>query len=213
MLKDVRLIIFDLDGTLIDAYPAIIKSFNYTMQKLGYPRQKALLIRRSVGWGDENLLKPFIKIEDLKRAVSLYRKHHKTSLIRNSRLIPKARFLLSRLKDKGYKLAIASNRPTKFSWILIHHLRLEKYLNFVLCADRLKRLKPHPEILKEIIGKFSLGPEEAFYVGDMAIDAQAGRRAKIKTAIVIGGSSSREEIEKERPFLIINNIVQLLKLF
>jgi len=66
-LHSIKLIIFDLDGTLVNAYPAIIKSFNYTMQKLGYPKQSNLNIRRAVGWGDDNLLKPFLNSKDLKK--------------------------------------------------------------------------------------------------------------------------------------------------
>lgn len=100
-MKRVRLIIFDLDGTLVDAYPAIIESFNYTMQKLGYPAQNPLIIRRAVGWGDENLLKPFIKEKDLKKALFLYRKHHRRSLMRKSRLFKGVPRILSYLKKPG----------------------------------------------------------------------------------------------------------------
>ncbi len=81
-MKGTKLIIFDLDGTLVDAYPAIISSFNYTMQKLNYPVQDVLTIRRAVGRGDENLLKPFIKEKDACVALSIYRKHHKLALLK-----------------------------------------------------------------------------------------------------------------------------------
>lgn len=69
-MKDLRLIIFDLDGTLVDAYKAITDSFNYTMRSIGARQRNSSVIRRSVGWGDENLLKPFIKERDLKKASS-----------------------------------------------------------------------------------------------------------------------------------------------
>lgn len=205
-MKDISLIIFDLDGTLVDAYPAIIKSFNYTMRKMGYPKQGASTIRRAVGWGDANLLKPFIGPKDLKRAVSLYRNHHKAALVKYSRLFPGANLLLSRLRKKGYKIAVASNRPTRFSWILIRHLKIKKYFDYVLCADKLEHIKPHPQILNRIMGKFSLKPGQALYVGDMVIDAQAGRRAGVRTVIVTTGSSSKAEIKKERPYLIIRAV-------
>lgn len=181
------------------------------MQKLGYPRKDLRTIRRAVGWGDENLLRPFIKAKDLKIAASLYRRHHKTALVKGSRIFPKVRLVLSRLKGRGYKLAVASNRPTLFSWILIRHLRLRKYFDYVLCADKLRRGKPHPEILNKIMQRFSVEPREAVYIGDMVIDAQAGRRAKIKAIIVTTGSSRRREIEKESPCCIIKKITDLLK--
>ena len=208
-MKDIKLIIFDLDGTLVDAYPAIIKSFNYTMRRLNYPIQNASVIRRAVGLGDENLLRPFIKEKDLNKAISLYRRHHKKALLKGSRLFPQVNKVLGYLKNKGYKLAIASNRPTKFSWILIKHLRLESYFDYVLCADRLRHIKPHPEILNKIMQKLSARPWQVLYVGDMTIDAQAGRRAKVKTIIVTTGSSTNYQIKKERPYRIIRKVKEL----
>lgn len=211
-MRNIQLIIFDLDGTLVDAYPAIIRSFNYTLQKLGYHKQSSPVIRRAVGWGDDNLLKPFLNVKDLKDALLIYRRHHRNALRKESRLFPNVEKILLYLEKKGYKLAVASNRPTKFSWILIRHLKLKKYFDYVLCADRLRHIKPHPEILRKIMQKFSLKPAQALYVGDMAIDAQAGRRAKIRTIIVTTGSSSRAEVKKERPYRIMKRITELLKL-
>jgi HAD superfamily hydrolase (TIGR01549 family) len=207
-----RLIIFDLDGTLIDAYPAIIRSFNYTMRKLGYPAQKSKVIRRAVGWGDQNLLSPFVKPEHLRKALRIYRLHHKTALIKGSRLFPRVNKLLDYLKNKGYKLAVASNRPTRFSVILIKHLKLKKYFEYVLCADKLKHIKPHPQILNKIIRSFRLKPAQTIYVGDMTIDAQTGRRARVKAILVSTGSSTRNEIERERPYRIITRIAGLFKI-
>jgi phosphoglycolate phosphatase len=211
-MKDIRLIIFDLDGTLVDAYQAIIKSFNYTMEKLNYPKQDALTICRAVGWGDENLLKPFINLKDLKKALIIYRRHHKTSLISYSRLFPDVKKVLCYLKNRDYKLAIASNRPTRFSWILIRHLNLTPYFDYVLCADKLNRIKPHPEILNKIMQRLRFKPNQALYIGDMIIDAQAGSRAKVKTIIVTTGSSTKEEIKREKPYKIISKITDLLNI-
>ena len=211
-MRNIKLIIFDLDGTLVDAYAAINSSFNYALSKLGLKAQSASLIRRCVGWGDVNLLKPFVASGDLDRALSLYRKHHKHSLLKHSRLYPHARSLLRRLKAGGYKLAVASNRPTEFSLILLRHLRILNYFDYVLCADKLKHGKPNPGILNKIIKRFAFKKSQVLYVGDMAIDAQAARRAKVKAVIVNGGSSSIGEIKKERPFKIITKVSQLAKM-
>jgi phosphoglycolate phosphatase len=211
-MKNIKLIIFDLDGTLVDAYPAIIKSFNYTMQKLNYPRQSSQIIRRAVGWGDENLLKPFLNLKDLKEALLIYRWHHKAALLKSSHLFPRVNKILAYLKKKGYKLAVASNRPSRFSWILIRHLGLKKYFDYVLCGDKLKHMKPHPEIIHKIMQRFSVKSSQTLYVGDMTIDAQAGRRAKVKTIMVTTGSSTIRQIKKEKPFCIIRSIRNLLKI-
>ena len=211
-MRDIKLVIFDLDGTLVDAYAAINNSFNYVMRKLGLKPQSADTIRRAVGWGDANLLRPYVDGRNLKRALRLYRNHHKHSLLAYSRLYPHARRLLRHLKSGGYKLAVASNRPTEFSLILLKHLRLIDLFDYVLCADKLKYGKPHPQILNKIIRRFAFKKPQVLYAGDMAIDAQAGRRAGVKTVIVTGGSSSNFEIKKEKPFKIISGISKLLDL-
>ena len=211
-MAGIKLIIFDLDGTLIDAYPAITASFNYAMQRLNYPRQEGQVIRRAVGWGDKGLLSPFVEPRDLTQALSLYRRHHQKALLGESRLFPQVKKVLRYLKIKGYRLAVASNRPTKFSWILIRHLGLTKYFDYVLCADALKRAKPHPEILNKIMRRFSLSAEDCLYVGDMVIDAQAGRDAGIKTVMVTTGSNTESEIKKEKPWRIIRRVSGLLKI-
>ena len=211
-MKKLKLIIFDLDGTLIDAYGAINRSFNFTMKHFGYPEQSGPVIRGAVGWGDKQLLKPFVAQSDLDKVLKVYRKHHKTSLVKYSRVFPGVVRLLSGLKAKGYKLAVASNRPTRFSLILLRHLGLKFYFDYILCADRLKAGKPNPQILHKIIDKFSLNLADALYVGDMVIDAQAGRRAGVKTVIVTTGSSSAAEIRREKPWKVIKRISLLSKL-
>jgi len=208
-MKNIRLIIFDLDGTLIDAYRAIHKSLNFAMARLGYPCQAISVVRRAVGWGDKNLLRPFVDKKDLAAALGIYRKHHEKSLVRYSRTFSGVKKLLSFLKSKGYKLAVASNRPTKFSSLLLDHLGLNKYFDYVLCADKLKKGKPDPQILRKIMKKFSLSREQTLYVGDMAIDAQAGKRAAVKTVIVTTGSSRLSEIRKETPYAVIRKVSDL----
>lgn len=207
----IKLIIFDLDGTLIDAYAAIIDSFNYTMHKLSLPERSSSMIKKAVGWGDENLLKPFVHDRFLTKALNIYRLHHKVSLIKKSKLIPYAKNLLVYLKQKNIKLTVASNRPTKFSLILLKHLRIKNYFDYILCADKLKFRKPHPLILNRIIKKIGASKDETLYLADMALDAMAGKRADIKTIIVLGGSSSKIEIEKEGPFKIVRNLRHGLK--
>ncbi|MCM8757522.1 MAG: HAD-IA family hydrolase, partial [Candidatus Omnitrophica bacterium] len=165
--------------------------------------------RRAVGWGDENLLKPFIKSKDLSKALKIYRRHHRLSLLKKAYLFGGVKNLLKDLKKKNFKIAIASNRPTVFTKLIIKNLNIKEYIDYVSCADKLKYIKPHPQILYKIMKKFSLKPDEVLYVGDMVIDVEAGRRANIKTVALTTGSDTKEKLVLKKPFRIISKIIQL----
>ena len=205
-----KLIIFDLDGTLIDAYGAIAAGINQMLQSLGYPQQKPEIIKRKVGWGVEKLIEPFIEKKDYQRAVEIYLKSQETLLPKMTKLLPGAKEVLKKLKEKGCKLAVASNRPSSFSESLLKHLKIAHYFSLVLCADQINSYKPNPKILFLIMKKLNLPPEETIYAGDMALDAETGRKAGVKTIIVLTGSSNREEVIAENPFKIINQISEII---
>jgi len=212
MLKHIKLVIFDLDGTLVDAYPAIIDSFNFTMRRLNLPQRDALTIRRAVGLGDGNLLKPYLNGVSVRTALGIYRKHHWKALVQKTRFLPGSKRILEYLKRRHFKLAIASNRPTKFSHIIIDHLKIRDYFDYVLCGDKLKRAKPYPDILRAILKRLSVKPAEAVYVGDMTVDVVTGRRARVKTVAVVTGSSAKKEITDLKPYRLIENIFLLNKI-
>jgi len=212
MLKNIKLIIFDLDGTLVNAYPAIIDSFNYTMRRFGLLEQEKGTIIRAVGLGDAQLLEPFLNGVAVDKALRVYRRHHARALGKKTRFLPGARRLLATLKQRHFKLAVASNRPTRFSHIILKHLKIKNYFDYILCGDRISTLKPAPDMLFKILRRFSCYPGQALYAGDMAIDILAGRRAGIKTVAVLTGSGTRQEIIKSRPFKIIRRIDALAKI-
>jgi phosphoglycolate phosphatase len=207
-----KLIIFDLDGTLVNSYPAIISSTNYTLQKLGLNKRSDYVIKRAVGRGDKALLIPFSGKRNLRAALSIYRKHHQTSLKKMTKFMPYAKKLLDYLHNKGYKLAVASNRPAKFSDIILKHLNIKKFFDYVLCKDEIRFGKPHPSILNKVMHKLNVSRGNTLYVGDMAIDVRTGRRARVKTFAVTTGSSSLLELRKERPDFIGRDLSRLFKI-
>ena len=210
----IKLVIFDLDGTLIDAYSAIARSFNYTMKQMKYPAQDTLTIRRKVGWGDRQLLSPFIREEDLAKALLIFRRHHKKAIKIGTRFLPGAGRLLRTLKKSGMKLAVATNRPSPSAKGIIRYLDLKKFFDYVLCGDKIEKPKPHPDMLHQILKKFKISHLEAVYVGDMTIDVEAGNRAKVKTVAVATGSSSRKEIKRFKPYRIVpklDSVMSILK--
>jgi len=208
-MRKIKLIIFDLDGTLMNAYPAVEASVNFTLKKLGLPIQNKDKIRRAVGWGDRELLTQFVGERKVEQALKIYRTHHAQALKTGTRFLPGAKQLIGDLKRKKYQLAVASNRPIKFSLIALKYLKIKKYFDYILCADKLKHGKPHPQILIQILKRLKVKPQEALYVGDMTIDVQTGHRAGVKTVAVLTGSCSLSEIKPLHPFRIIKKISQL----
>ena len=209
MKSKVRLVIFDLDGTLINAYPAVERSINYVLKKAGCDPVDTETIKRTVGWGDRHLVETFTGPEKINKAIVLYRRHHKKALEKDTTLLPGAKRLLQILKKNGYKLAIASNRPAVYTNIVLEYLDIKKYFDRVLCGDKSARPKPHPDIILELLEKFGLKKSESLYVGDMTIDMQTGKRAGVKTVIVTTGSSTREDILKLKPFKVISNVYEV----
>ena len=205
-----KLIIFDIDGTIVDAYGAIEKSLNYTLGRLGYPKAKMSVIRRAVGHGDRNFIEYFVRKKDVEEGLKLYRAHHEKALLKYSKVIPGAKRLLLGLKKKGYKLAVASNRPPKFSAILLRHVGLLGYFDAVACAKDKSEIKPKPFLIPRILRELGIKKEEALYVGDMTVDVDAGRNAGVRVIAVLGGSSSHSELRRAGPCGIIRRLSRLL---
>lgn len=212
MFKGIKLIIFDLDGTLVDAYDAIVASFNYTMRRMNLAARSYLTIKRAVGWGDRGLLRPFVPEEKLEEALKLYQAHHKKSLLKKIHLLPGVKKTLNYLKSRNYKLAIASNRPKAFSQIIIRKLKLSRFFDYILCGDQLKNPKPHPDIILKIMRRLSVEKKQTLYIGDMTIDVATGKNAGVKTIAVTCGSSTKKELAKLKPFILLPSVDKLVKI-
>lgn len=208
MNRNIKLVIFDLDGTLVDAYKAVADSLNYTLAQVGCAPVDDEKIKRTVGWGDRHLVGTFVDQGNLDRALSIFRQHHARALKAGTSFLPGARQLLDKLKAKGYVLAVASNRPTRFTHIILKHLKIQTAFDHVLCGDKVENPKPAADILEQILVKFALTPDEALYVGDMTIDVETGHEAGVKTVVVVTGSSTKEEIARLKPFKIIDHVLE-----
>jgi HAD superfamily hydrolase (TIGR01549 family) len=207
--KNIQLIIFDLDGTLVDAYKAVASSLNFSLTSCGFAAVDDEMIKRSVGWGDKNLIGRFVPAQDVDKVLSIYRIHHARALKSGTKFLPGVRDILLFLKENGYKLSIASNRPTRFTEIILKHLEARDLFDVVLCADKVAHPKPAPDIIYTTLKRLKLAQDQVLYVGDMAIDMETGAGAGVKTAGVLTGSSIREEIEAHKPYAVIENISQL----
>ncbi len=209
----IKLVIFDLDGTLVNAYPAVAKSVNYTLKVLGLGPRSHAEIKRSVGEGDRRLVMKFVGPKRTDAALAIYRPHHAKVLKSKGmvRFLPGALGTLKFLKNHGYKIAIASNRPTKFTRIILKVLGAWELFDDVLCADGVDRPKPYPDILWTIAKRLGSNRAEVLYVGDMTIDLRCARAAGIRMVAVATGSSSKKELKSLKPWRIIGRMSLLRK--
>jgi len=207
----IKVVIFDLDGTLVNAYPAVSQSVNHTLSVLGFSPRTHADIKRSVGGGDRKLMVHFVGEKKADQAIAIYRPHHTKALrIKGAvRLLPGALGILKHLKGKGYKLAIASNRPTKFTRIILKVLGILPLFDVVLCADRAKKPKPYPDMLWAIAQRLKLENAEVLYVGDMTIDIKCAHRAGVRVVAVATGSNSRKELKDLKPWAFIDKMIEL----
>jgi len=206
-----KFFIFDLDGTLVDAYKAIQKSLNYTLKKLGYSSVPYQEVKRKVGKGDEIFIKTFFPLKDFKKALKIYQTHHKKSVLRYVKLLPYTKRLLYLLKRKKKIVAIASNRPKSFTNLILKKLDIKKYIDLLVCADEINSLKPNPKILKIILKKFKAKNKETIYIGDMDIDLEAAKRANLEAIYVKGGSTSQDRVKRYKNKKIASSLKEIIK--
>ncbi|MDO8580097.1 MAG: HAD family hydrolase [Candidatus Omnitrophota bacterium] len=210
MTEPLKLIIFDLDGTLVDAYRAVSKSLNYAFNTMGLPLIDDMTVQRNVGWGDSHLIEQFAPPNLVEQTLAIYREHHGQALKSGTKFLPGVPELLQDLKRKNFLMAIASNRPSIFTEIILDNLAIRSYFAQVVCADQVARPKPQPDMLNHILRQLSLMPQQALYVGDMIIDVETGQRANIRTVAVATGSSTREELAALKPFNVVVQIRDIL---
>jgi len=205
----IKLVIFDLDGTLVDAYQAVSASLNHALSSCGYAKLDDYTVQRSVGWGEKVLIQKFVKPQHIDQVLSVYRVHHRAALRSGTKFLPGAREILDELKGLGFRLAIASNRPSPFTHIILKHLNVREHFDMVVCADEVPQPKPASDMLDRIVTLKGIRRDQELYVGDMTIDVETGKNAGIRIVSVLTGSSTREEIEALAPDMIIENISKL----
>ena len=205
-----RLLIFDLDGTLIDDYRTICEAFNYAMRRLNRPEQSYETVKHRVGSGHRNLLSPFVSPAELERAEVFYKERYDQLFPYQARLFPGVKSLLASLRKAGYSLAAASNKIRPYSQAILSYLEIDLFFQVIVCQDDVGgRLKPDPAMLMTILEQLKQSPSATLYIGDTVVDIEAGRRAHIDTVAVLTGSDQEETLRAASPLALLPTVSAL----
>jgi len=188
----IKLILFDLDGTLVDTSRDITKALNYAIKPYS---QKILTVEdtiKMIGEGITKLVEGLLENEKsqvkdvaIKRFLDYYSEH----LIDYTSIYPHVRETLERLD--GYKKAVISNKREFLSIRLLDKINLLKYFNLVVGSDTTSEKKPSALPVKYALSRLGAEPDESVIVGDSNYDIEAGKKAGIKTIAVTYGYKQR----------------------
>jgi phosphoglycolate phosphatase len=207
-----RAIVFDLDGTLVDSFRAIHASLNHARLALGHAPLDLETVRGLVGWGLERLLAGAFPPGEVEPARDLYRAHHAATCTGLTELLPGVGQTVAELERRGFRLAVATNKPSAFARLVLAAVGLEPRLDLVLGADDVLCPKPHPEMLRVALARLQVGPADALYVGDMRVDGETARAAGVRLVLVATGAEPRQALEASGAERVLDRLGQLLPL-
>ncbi len=210
--NNVRGVIFDLDGTLIDSYQAIYLGFHYAYSEMGLPPLSYGQVERAVGRGLAHTFRELLGEERVPQALTLFRKKYEEVFPTHTRLLPDAREVVGSLQGRGLQLAVATNKFGQFSRKIFEHFGMEKMFTVILGDGDVSQNKPDPEMLYLAMDKMGVGKEETIFVGDSVIDIQTGKNAGIPVFAVPTGNTGREDLVRAQPAVIMNRLLDLLSL-
>lgn len=217
MEKDIKLIIFDFDGTLADTYELIIKTNQAAMEAMDYPVRDEEAIRATIGLPLEagiRALYPDLPEEALPQWCATYRRIfdvYKTQYL--PVLFPEVKETLEWLRDKGFVLTVASSRQSVSLNAFLENLGVLPCFRYVLGADNVSRAKPDPEPVLKTLRDLGYNAGKTLVVGDMPVDIFMGARAGAKTVGVTYGNSNRAQLLEAGADFVLDHFSELQGLF
>jgi phosphoglycolate phosphatase len=186
-LCNIKLVIFDLDGTLIDSAEDIALHVGRVYRELKGRDVPADEVKRNIGDGARSLLANFFQGQELEKALERFLQYYISEPVIHTKPYEGLVETLEGLKERGILLAVATNKPHDITLEVLKRLKMLHYFDEVLGADLLPEKKPSPLPLLEIAKRLEVPPELGLMVGDSENDILAGRRAGMLTAHVRWG--------------------------
>jgi len=209
----VQLLIFDLDGTLIDSALDLALSVNATRRHMGLPELDLDLISSYVGDGAPVLIRrvmgPEASEETVQAALEFFLAFYRIHALEHTKLYPGVREPLEELYRRGKTLAVLTNKPVRISADILAALGLGDKFFRVYGGNSFELKKPDPIGVTTLMSETGIGPSETILIGDSHVDMQTARNAGVAACGVTWGFQ-RELMLAEQPNLVIDEMRQLL---
>ena len=209
------IVVFDLDGTLVDTAPDLLASLNHCLELAGLVRAEPAALRRFVGMGGRVMIERAFaaqrraldeaRLDELQAA---FLDHYRGGMPGQSRPYPGVAGALDRFEAAGYAAAVCTNKYESLSTALIDALGLSRRFTAICGADTFAFRKPDPRHLTETIAKAGGDPARALMVGDSRTDIDTAKAAGIPVVAVDFGYTDRHVREFE-PSRIISHFDEL----
>jgi len=186
------LVVFDLDGTLIDSAPDMHRAVNLMLADLGCVPLTLPDIRSMVGDGASALIARALAARqcvsaDPAKALDDFLAHYEADPTNVTRTFAGVAETLERLRSIGLTLAVCTNKPTRLTEMILERLGIDRYFARVVAGDSMPFRKPDPRALMEVVDGFGAAREATLMVGDSEVDAATAHAASVPFALMTYG--------------------------
>lgn len=211
-MSDPRLLIFDLDGTLIDSQRDLATSVNASRAHLGLDPLEDQLIYSYVGNGAPVLIRralgPEAAQSDVDRALEFFLHYYHEHKLDFTRLYPGVREALDELLAAGHVLAVLTNKPWRISEAIMEGLGVQGHFQRIYGGNSFAEKKPHPVGIDTLVAELAVPRERTVMVGDSWVDIRTARNATVMACGVTYGFQP-ESLKADPPDLLIDNMLEL----
>ncbi len=215
----IRVLVFDLDGTLIDSSHDLAGAVNVARERMGLGPLSHAQVMTFIGNGARELVRRGISCESgaatdvqIDRALGFFREHYAKHLLDQTKPYSGVRealdFFSHRTTGPPRTLAVLTNKPLRFTQPILEGLGLTSYFRYIYGEDSFPAKKPDPVGLLSILRDTAAAPHEAMLIGDSEIDVRTARNAGVWACGVSYGLSS-EQLAACSPDLLLDNLLDL----
>lgn len=207
-----NLVIFDLDGTLVDSKMDLVHSVNAARGLMNLPPISDQVVASYVGNGAPVLMRralgPEASEADVRRSLEFFLGYYRDHMLDNTRLYPGVQEALDRLLEGGARMAILTNKPVRFSRAIVEGLGLGGHFFQLYGGNSFEQKKPDPIGVETLLKESGAPREQTIMVGDSGVDVRTARNASVKACGVSYGFQP-ECFEQDPPDLLVDDMNQL----